>query len=134
MNEAVKSTDSDAAPVIARGSQMLASPSSDTRWQGAILVGEFCESHPELVWPVIIRWASSRRADTRMAVACCILEHLLQYHFIPYFDRVAAAVRAGDTLLGDTLSSCWLFDQSATPAHKRRFHAFTRKLKTRNAS
>ena len=68
-----------------------------------------------------------------MAVATCILEHLLEYHFTPYFERVAAAVRAGDRLLGDTLSSCWLFGQSELPTNKRRFHAFTRKLKTRDA-
>ena len=133
MSDTVKNTNSDVDTVIERGSRMLASSSSDTRWQGAILVGEFCESHPELVWPVVARWGCSRRADTRMAVACCILEHLLEYHFCPYFDRVATAVRAGDTLLGDTLSSCWLFGQSATPLHKRRFHAFTRKLRTRAA-
>ncbi len=133
MNAAVKNTDSEIASVIERGSRMLGSASSDTRWQGAILVGEFCESHPDLVWPGVARWGCSRRADTRMAVATCILEHLLEYHFSPFFDRVAAAVRAGDSLLGDTLSSCWLFGQSELPTNKRRFHAFTRKLTTRNA-
>ena len=133
MNSSAKNTDSDVIAEIERGSRMLSSPSSDRRWQGAILVGEFCESHPELVWPVVLRWGCSRRADTRTAVACCILEHLLEHHFSLYFERVTTAVLAGHPLLGDTVSSCWLFGQSATAAHNRRFHAFTRTLNTRRA-
>lgn len=133
MNGAAKRTDSSVAAVIECGSRMLGSPSSDTRWQGAILVGEFSECHPEMVWPVVLRWGSSRRADTRMAVACCILEHLLEHHFILYFDRAATAVHQGNTLLGDTLSSCWEFGQSKRANHTRRFRAFVRTIRNRRA-
>jgi hypothetical protein len=54
---------------------------TDPRWQAIIAVSEFIEDHPEPVWSFIVRWGSSPDDDLRMAVATCLLERLLEFHF-----------------------------------------------------
>jgi len=50
---------------------------TDPRWQAVIAVGEFIETDPEPVFAFAQRWGSSDNADLRMAIATCLLEHLL---------------------------------------------------------
>jgi len=60
----------------------------DPRWQAIIAVGDFIEAQPEPVWSFIVRWGSSSDADLRMAVATCLLDHLLEYHFDQFISQV----------------------------------------------
>ena len=49
----------------------------DPRWQAIIAVGRFLESEPDAVWQFIQRWGVHADDDLRMAIATCLLEHLL---------------------------------------------------------
>src|SRR5436190_5294957 len=60
----------------------------DPRWQAIIFVGEFIESQPEHVWEFAQRWGKHAQRDLRAAIATCLLEHLLEYHFDAFFPRV----------------------------------------------
>ena len=50
---------------------------ADLRWQAIIEVGEYIETEPHEVWPFILKWGKHPSEDLRMAVATCLLEHLL---------------------------------------------------------
>ena len=55
-----------------------------------------------------------------MAVATCLLEHLLEYHFDHFIARVEDRARA-DALFATTVSCCWKFGQSEDPKRAARF-------------
>src|SRR6188508_1311809 len=82
----------------------------DPRWQAIISIGEFVETEPEAVWSFILRWGASSDADLRMAVATCLLEHLLEIHFDDFINRVDAT-SAESQLFGKTVTACWTFGQ-----------------------
>jgi hypothetical protein len=64
----------------------------DPRWQAVIQISHFVAEEPEVVWPFVLRWGSHEDEDLRTAIATCLLEHLLEYHFDLIFPRVEAAV------------------------------------------
>jgi hypothetical protein len=97
-------------------------PGEDARWQVLIRVGEFVESDPEPLWAFVRRWGSHPDEDLRAAIAACVLEHLLQYHFATIIPRVAAAGR-GDQLFADTFLRCWQFGQAEEPVNAAQFNA-----------
>src|SRR4051812_5262838 len=78
----------------------------DPRWQAIIRVGEFLETQPEVVWQFAHRWGKHGQADLRLAVATCLLEHLLGCHFEWLFPRVRRAALESPCF-ADTLRSCW---------------------------
>ena len=92
---------------------------TDPRWQAIIAVGEFVESQPDPVWVFVVRWGSSPDADLRMAIATCLLEHLLEFHFDDFISRVEQWALA-DPLFGDMTTSCWKFGQSEEPRRAAR--------------
>jgi hypothetical protein len=100
----------------------LASSDEDIRWQAAIRLGEYIEHHPEAVWLVLARWGCSDDEDTRMAVATCVLEHLLEHHFATFFPRVEELSRQNENF-GDTVRSASFFGQSEEPANRVRLQA-----------
>lgn len=83
----------------------------DPRWQAIIKVGEHIESEPEAVWAFILRWGVFPQSDLRAAIACCLLEHLLEHHFSTYFSRVELHALA-DPFFGDTFMRCSRFGHS----------------------
>jgi hypothetical protein len=106
----------------------LRSRSERRRWQAAIALGEFVESEPERIWPVVLEHGSRRRADVRMAIATCVLEHMLQYHFDAFLPRAADTARR-NRWFRDTVQSCWLMGQANTPANARRWKRLERQLR-----
>jgi hypothetical protein len=92
----------------------------DRRWQAIIRVGEYIESSPEEVWQFARRWGTHRQQDLRDAIACCLLEHLLEYHFDLIFPRVKQAA-VESKLFADTFTACWKFGQSEIPKNSRKF-------------
>ena len=64
--------------------------SDDPRWLAIIAVGEFIDTHPEDIWQFILRWSTKADDDLRDALATCLLEHLLEWHFSDYFPKVEA--------------------------------------------
>ena len=103
----------------------LASSDEDTRWQAAIALCEYCESDRDakLIWPLIVKWGSHENKDVRMAIATCVLEHILGYHFDTYFEKCAEIVRSGNLMFGFTFSMCGKFDQSRDTANSKRMDA-----------
>jgi hypothetical protein len=88
----------------------------DPRWQAIIAVGEHIEAEPEAVWRFIERWGSHPQEDLRDAIATCLLEHLLEHHFVAFFPRVEArALR--EPLFGDTFRRCWWFGDAKAPSN-----------------
>ena len=99
----------------------------DPRWQAIIAVGEFVESDPEAVWGFVRRWGGDLQEDLRDAIATCLLEHLLEYHFTVYFPQVEQLAHA-DPLFADTFRRCWQFGQSLEPGHAERFVALAERV------
>ncbi len=92
----------------------------DPRWQAILEVGHYIESNPEGVWQFVRRWGGHPQEDLRDAVACCLLEHLLEHHFSLIFPRVAQAAKR-DVLFADTFRRCWKVGQSLSPGYSEEF-------------
>ena len=99
----------------------------DHRWQAIIAVGEFIESEPEAVWAFIRQWGGHPQEDLRDAVATCLLEHLLEYHFVAFFPRVEGLAFA-DSLFADTFERCWQLGQALVPGNAERYKALGARL------
>ncbi len=105
----------------------------DPRWQAIIEVGEYVESNPEELWRFVVQWGSHEDPDLRAAIATCLLEHLLAYHFDLIFPRVEVFTRRA-TLFADTFLRCFKFGQTKLPRNSRRFGALSRRLGSRPAT
>jgi hypothetical protein len=106
---------------------------SDPRWQAIIEIGEFIESNPNEVWHFARKWGTHRNRDLRMAIATCLLEHLLEYHFEGIFPLVEkAAVRS--KRFAETFGYCWSFGQTLKPENKKRITALRKTTRTKRAN
>jgi hypothetical protein len=101
-----------------------AAAGQDPRWQAIIAVEEYIESNPESVWSFIRRWGGHPQEDLRDAIACCLLEHLLEYHFATYFPRVEQLALA-EPLFGDMFLRCWQFGHAKKRGNAKRFTSLT---------
>ena len=106
--------------------EALASQDEDTRWQAATTLGAFSETDPEAIWPLTVKYGSCANEDTRVAVATCVLEHILEYHFGAYFGRVQHLMQQGDSAFADTYIRCWQFGQAKVPGNSEKFKSLTR--------
>jgi hypothetical protein len=93
---------------------------SDPRWQAIIKVEDFIPKEPDAIWSFILRWGICTDEDLRDAVATCLLEHLLEYHFTRFFPQLEEAVR-GNAVLADTFSGCWKLGQAKEEDNAKRF-------------
>jgi hypothetical protein len=100
----------------------------DPRWQAIIEVAMFAEREPEAIWPFVLKWGSHEDEDVRAAIATCLLEDLLQYHFDTIFARVEPAARSSP-LFGKTVAHCWKFGQAKEPERARRFDSLVSDLR-----
>ena len=92
----------------------------DPRWQAIIQVGMFVEREPEAIWPFVLKWGSHEDEDVRGAIATCLLEHLLEYHFDLLFPRVEiAAISNG--WFAKTTAQCWKLGKAKEPTRAARF-------------
>lgn len=92
----------------------------DARWQAIIEVGAFIDHEPRAVWDFVARWGRHKQADLRMAIATCLLEHLLEHHFDLIFPRVEALAQ-DDGNFADTFQMCSAFGQSEQPRNHKRW-------------
>jgi hypothetical protein len=81
-------------------------------WKAAADICEFVQAEPDLIWPLVVKSGSSDEKDLRMAIATCVLEHLLGEHFDDYFLKLEELVNAGNRNLRSTLNFCWKMNQS----------------------
>jgi hypothetical protein len=91
----------------------------DPRWLLMLdIQDEFILSHPEEIWAFVLRWGKHPQTDLRDAVACCLLEHLLEHHFVLLFPRVCAASKKSRRFT-DTLRRCYWLGLAALPQHAK---------------
>jgi hypothetical protein len=102
----------EVAAVVHRADTDFASPDENTQWQAAIAIGQFSETYPEAIWPLVEKWGSSADQGTRSAIATCVLEHVLEAHFQPFFTRIATLVNARNAFIADTFCQCWKLGQA----------------------
>jgi len=110
---------SRAESVLRKKTRAAPAGQRDPRWQAILQVGDFIESDPDAVWSFIRTWGQSKDGDLRMAVATCLLEHLLEYHFDRFIARVEEAAR-GHARFASTVSYCWKCGQATEPSRAAR--------------
>jgi hypothetical protein len=99
----------------------------DPRWQAIIRVGFFIESDPDEVWAFAAKWGCRGDKDLRGAIATCLVEHLLEYHFNRVFPRIEELAMKRRRF-ADVFLSCWEFGQSERPKNRRRLNRLRRRL------
>jgi hypothetical protein len=99
----------------------------DPRWQAIIAVSEFVETAPEALWAFTLRWGSHPDDDLRTAIATCLLEHLLEYHFDSLIARVETAAMTSPEF-AQTVLGCWKFGQAETTDRAARLDRLLAKL------
>jgi hypothetical protein len=105
----------------------------DPRWQAIIGVAEHIQRHPDEVWRFTRKWGAHPNADLRMAVATCLLEHLLECHFERFFPLVSQGCRDSKRF-ADTFKSCWEFGQSTSRRDVKRFRALQKEVRGPSAN
>ena len=90
---------------------LVADPDHSCRWQSQIQLSEVIWSgDPDIAWEVVVEHADSEDEDLRAAIACVLLEDLLDEHFDDYFPRVREMALQGSPRIINTISTCWLND------------------------
>ena len=100
----------------------------DPRWRVIFDVGYFVDTDPDPVWEFIQRWGVHRSEDLRAAIGCCLLEHLLQFHFRRYFPRVRQLARE-NARFAFVAGMCSEFGQARIPANTRRLRRLKSDIK-----
>ena len=99
--------------------KMVEDTTNNCRWQALIVIGEFIETDPEAVWPVVCRYGVSEDDDMRAGVATVLLEHLLEHHQDSYAEEVER-LSAESPLFADTRDRCWDFSKHPQTRSKSR--------------
>jgi hypothetical protein len=99
----------------------------DPRWQAIIKVGEYIQTEPKHVWLFISKWGSHPNEDIRSAVATCLLEHLLEYHFKEFFLLVKDACQKSKRF-ASTYNMCAQFGEAEHPESAKVFTELKNKL------
>jgi len=90
-------------------------------WEAAEALGEYAELNPDAIWPLVVKHGSSVNDEVRSAIATCVLEHILQYHFDRYFPLVENIIRSGNQWFAKTFQICWKFGFAERPANAKRW-------------
>jgi len=100
----------------------------DPRWQAIMLIEDFIEDEPEAILPFVLKWGVHEQEDLRWAIACLLLEHLLEFHFELIFPRVQEAAIA-NPLFADTFLKTSKLGQAKKERNSNLFDALRSKLK-----
>lgn len=93
-------------PAIAR--PLIADAHNTCRWQAMIVIGQYIEIDPDMVWRVVLRHGASDDEDMRAGVGCVLLEHLLEHHRSRYLPSVKK-MASRSARFADTCAYCWDF-------------------------
>ena len=115
-----------ASTYLSLAKPLIRDSDSNCRWQAAIVVGESIATHPDAVWQVVLECGEPRDADMRSAIACVLLEHLLESDFDRYFSLLREEVTGGQRWLLDVLSMCHVFGADAED-HKKKIAKYMRR-------
>jgi len=106
--------------------------SSDLRWRTILDLARYVETDPESIWRFVARWGCAPDENLRGAVATCLLEGLLEYHFEKIFDRVAK-LALQEPLFASTVELCWRFAEGGNPDHLTRLRELQEESRQRRA-
>lgn len=107
--------------------QELISSDPSRRWEAASALTDYAVTSPEKVWPIIVRQVSRDDEDLQEAIATCILEHVLEYHFNRFFELLEEEIaKNGNEKLRETLKLCWKLGQAETPENSVRWDRLVR--------
>ena len=105
----------------------------DQRWQSVIQIGDYVENYPNEVCHFAEQWGTHPSQDLRMAIATCLLEHLLEYHFEQIFPLVEkASIRS--MRFAETFGYCFEFGQTLEPENQKRVAALRKTIKRKRAN
>ena len=110
---------------------LILDPNPNIRWGILVDLTKFVEDQPRKLWPLIIKWGSVYNHDIRTGVACCLLEHLLQYHFAEFFERSRQEILGGNRRFASTLKYCHKLGQAEDAENAHRFDDFIASLHLR---
>ena len=99
----------------------------DERWDAIIKIGDYIETNPKEIWLFIRKWGIHPYESIRAAIATCLLEHLLEYHFKEYFPLVKDACYE-NKLFATTFMMCWQFGQAKQPENSSAFNELRSRL------
>ncbi len=105
----------------------------DPRWQAVIEIGDYIENCPDEVWQFAEKWGRHPSKDLRMAIATCLLEHLLEYHFeriFPLVERASLRSRR----FAETFRYCSRFVQTVAPRNKGKLAALEKMIEKQRAN
>ena len=111
----------------------LGTGEEDRVWQAAVRLGDFVEVAPNDVWTLVTKWGDSDNDEVRMALATCVLEHLLEHHFDRYFPLVEELALT-NSRFADTFGSCWQFGQSDAPENAARMDSLNDRIRKRHGA
>lgn len=92
--------------------RQLASGDRVKRRKAAVDLAEHAENFPELVWPLVVKYGSSKDGNLRVAIATCVLDRVLQFHFDEYFPKAEELVLEGNPEFREALNCCWKYGLS----------------------
>lgn len=93
----------------------------ELRWEAASQLAEYINDSPSDVWRLVLEHGSSDDEDMRSAIATCVLEHLLESFFDPYFHLLELEVGGGNRNLMETLKLCWKLGESEHSVNSARW-------------
>lgn len=108
--------------IIELAEQLAWDRRKEVRWYAsARILFDYVQEHPAKIWPVTVRLGASRSPDLRSAVAVCLLEQLLEYHYDEYFLKIRDKIEAGDRKMLEMLAISYHVGQAAL--HKDEINA-----------
>jgi hypothetical protein len=103
----------------------------DAIWQAAIDLSEHIpDDHAFVLHQTLEATQAASHADTFAAIACCLLEHLLEHDFAA-FDQIETDVQRGNTKLLYALAYARKMGCSKLPDNAARWDALTKRYSRR---
>lgn len=104
--------------------RLIPDRSSYVRWDSLAILGDYVETHPDRLWPLVLKWGSVKNYRIREGIACGVLEHILEHHFHTFFPKAVEYVEKGHRRFAYTLAYCGKFGQAEEPANSEAFDSF----------
>ena len=103
--------------------KLIPDHSEYVRWGVFHILGEYAETHPKQLWPLVTKWGSARSVDIRNGIGCSILEHIFQHHFAQFFGK-AVRQASREPQFAYTISVCYKLGELEKPENSALFDAF----------
>jgi len=117
---------------IAELERMLHTGDGKHNWKAASQLADYFHSDPQVVWRLVAKWGCSKNEDTRMAIACCVLEEMLCNRFEDTFPLVKQ-LAIENREFAHTFCNCWGVEsmESKDPVNAKRWRALQRRFEGR---